>query len=195
MSKIVSIWLFLCFPFLTIGQESHTKKLTYDLENQKELSTWVDSIVTSEMKREFLPGVALAITDSKKIIYQKAYGFANLEKAKNVSITNTIFRIGSITKVFTALALMQLVDNKKIALEDEVNQFLEPELRLKDNYSEPVRIWHLLTHTAGFDQKLQGRIFPNRDERPDLGTFLIGELIRIRPPGQISSYESLPTVS
>ena len=190
MSKIVSIWLFLCFPFLTIGQESHTKKLTYDLENQKELSTWVDSIVTSEMKREFLPGVALAITDSKKIIYQKAYGFANLEKAKNVSITNTIFRIGSITKVFTALALMQLVDNKKIALEDEVNQFLEPELRLKDNYSEPVRIWHLLTHTAGFDQKLQGRIFPNRDERPDLGTFLIGELIRIRPPGQISSYDT-----
>ncbi len=166
------------------------KALHSDLKDPQNLSSFIDSIITSEMEKEQLPAVTFALVHKKKVLIKKAYGVKNVDEGMSVDFDKTLFRVGSISKVFTCIALTQLVDKGLVNLDDDVNQYLEEDLKLDENYPEGVKIWHLLTHTSGFDQKLRGRLFDNKDIRPSIREFLKGELVRIRPPGEMTTYDT-----
>lgn len=154
-----------------------------------EMESFIDSIINEEMQKEHLPGVAFVLVKGGKVILAKGYGYADVEQKKPVAPDRTVFRIGSITKLFTAMAVAQLADRKRIALDDDVNKYLDG-LKVDGRYSEPVRVWNLLTHTAGFDQIGVGRQVSKSEDRKPLGQFLSGQLIRVRPPGQVSCYDT-----
>ncbi|MEB3691314.1 MAG: serine hydrolase [Caldisphaeraceae archaeon] len=101
--------------------------------------------ITTRMSQLFVPSLTLAIMKEGKIIREEAYGFRDLENSLKAT-PDTIYEIASITKVFTATAIMQLVEKGKISLDDPAEKYLPIELRVK---GEPVRIWHLLSHTSG----------------------------------------------
>ena len=111
-----------------------------------ELLDRIDSI----RKQNDVPGLGLAIVSGEKILYEASLGFADIDK--KVSINNkTVFRIGSITKTFTSLALLRLVEQGKLDLNDKVSKHLK-ELPFINTYksSTPIRVAYLLEHTAGF---------------------------------------------
>jgi len=96
------------------------------------------------MRAERIPGVAIAIIDHGKVVLAKGYGFANLEHRVPVSV-DTVFQSGSVGKQFTAAAVMLLVEDGRLSLDDSVTRFL-PEAPPD---WKAIRIRHLLTHTAG----------------------------------------------
>ena len=104
----------------------------------------VDSYVRSQMERHRIPGVALAVVKNGQVVYEKAYGLANVEL--NVPVTpDTVFQIQSITKTFTAAAVMLLVEEGKLSLDDPISGHLDG---TPDTW-KAITLRHLLTHTSG----------------------------------------------
>lgn len=103
----------------------------------------IDSLLQTEFKPSE-PGIAVLIARKDHIIFQKAYGSANMEL--NIPLTaNMVFRIGSISKQFTAVGILKLVEQGKLSLQDSIQQYL-PEFPSK---GYPITIENLLTHTSG----------------------------------------------
>jgi CubicO group peptidase (beta-lactamase class C family) len=104
----------------------------------------VDDYVRAEMKRRMIPGLALVVIRDGEVIKMKGYGFANLEH--DVPVTpDTVFELASVTKQFTAAAVMILVEEGKIKLEDPIAQYLSN----SPEHWKDITVRHLLTHTAG----------------------------------------------
>jgi CubicO group peptidase (beta-lactamase class C family) len=104
----------------------------------------VDAFVRAEMERQKVPGVAIAVVRKGELLLAKGYGFANLEHRVPVT-AETIFQSGSVGKQFTAAAVMCLVEDGRLALDDPIRKHLPdaPEAW------QAVAVRHLLTHTAG----------------------------------------------
>lgn len=112
-------------------------------KQEKALLKQVDNYVSDNHTR-YSPGCAVLIAKNGNIVFEKGYGSANLELNVRVQ-PETVFRIGSITKQFTAIAILQLVEKGKIALDDSIQKFIK-------NYhykGKTITIENLLTHTSG----------------------------------------------
>ena len=97
------------------------------------------------MSKTHLPAISVAMVEDGKVVYSKGFGLRN--KAYGFKATaNTLYAIGSVTKSFTALSIMQLVNEGKLNLEDPVGKYAPLDLK---SMGEPVRVWHLLTHSSG----------------------------------------------
>jgi len=122
-----------------------------------ELAAKIDAAATNTLTRPGAAGISIAVARGDKIIFAKGYGLADVEL--NVPVNaDSIFRIGSVTKQFTAAAVMKLVEEGKISLDATVQTYL-PDFPEKQ---WPVKVRHLLTHTAGVwsytaDEKFMGR--------------------------------------
>ncbi len=104
----------------------------------------VDDYIKSEMRKRQIPGLALAVVKNGKVVKVKGYGFANVEL--DVPVTpDTAFRLGGLSDPFAAIAIMLLVEEGKVGLDDKISKYL-PEA--PDAWSD-ITVQHLLTHTAG----------------------------------------------
>lgn len=105
----------------------------------------VDDYIASEMKNRRIPGLALAVVKNGEVIKAKGYGLANLELDVRVT-TDSVFELASVTKSFTATAIMMLVEEGKVGLDDKISTYL-----INAPYTwRDITVRHLLTHTAGF---------------------------------------------
>jgi D-alanyl-D-alanine carboxypeptidase len=104
----------------------------------------VDDLLHAAMSREHIPGLALAVVKDGEILKAQAYGLADVE-SKTPAKTNTVFRIASVSKQFVATAIMMLVEEGKLSLEDPVSKHLTGTPRRWKR----ITIRHLLTHTSG----------------------------------------------
>jgi CubicO group peptidase (beta-lactamase class C family) len=106
----------------------------------------LDSLVEQQKQVDNIPGIAIAVTDRKKLLRVAAYGLADVA-AKTPVTADTLFEIGSITKSFTAIALLQLHEEGLVDLHAPVTRYL-PWFSVPSKY-EPITLHHLLSHTAG----------------------------------------------
>ncbi|WP_243292220.1 serine hydrolase domain-containing protein [Bacillus sp. FJAT-47783] len=114
---------------------------------EKSLSS-LDAILNEKCKSAHVPGMAIAVSQHGEIVFEKYFGYRDVERLLPVT-SDTIFGVASITKSFTALAIMQLEDERKLSVNDPVVKWL-PELRLTNQaFPENIKIHHLLTHTSG----------------------------------------------
>jgi CubicO group peptidase (beta-lactamase class C family) len=104
------------------------------------------SYISRSLAERGTPGLALALTDRDRLLHTGTYGFADLKRGTPVAET-TLFQIGSITKSFTALALMQLVEQGRLQLEEPLETYL-PWFSVRSAYA-PITVHHVLTHSAG----------------------------------------------
>ena len=104
----------------------------------------VDEIITRELEAVPMAGVSVAISRGGDLLVAKGYGYADIEN--DVPATNeTVYRIGSITKQFTAASIMQLIESGDVSLDDELTRFL-PDYPMQGHV---VTVEHLLNHTSG----------------------------------------------
>jgi D-alanyl-D-alanine carboxypeptidase len=129
------------------------------------LDAWIAETVESREQ----PGLSIGIVYDQELIWAKGYGFADVQ-AKTPATPSTIYRIASITKLFTATALMQLRDQGKLQLDDPVRKYL-PWFSIKDPFADDptITIRHLMTHLAGLPRGSAGlpegqRGFASRDQ-------------------------------
>lgn len=124
---------------------------------QQEISPRIDAYIKGEMQRQQIPGVSLAVVRNGKIALIKSYGLSNVEHQVPVK-PETVFQSGSMGKQFTAAAVMILVEEGKLSLDDKISKyFTDAPEGWKD-----ITVRHLLTHTAGM-----GEYPPDLDMRRD----------------------------
>jgi CubicO group peptidase (beta-lactamase class C family) len=111
----------------------------------------VETFVKSEMDRQHIPGLALLVARDGKTVRAQGFGFSNLEHSVTVK-PETIFQSGSVGKQFTATAVMMLVEEGKIGLDDSITKYF-PEAPAT---WKPVTVRHLLSHTGGFTDYPKG---------------------------------------
>jgi CubicO group peptidase (beta-lactamase class C family) len=113
-------------------------------QSDDSLSAKVDEVVRTQMREQNIPGVSLAVMRNGKIIKATGYGLANVEL--NVPVTpQMVFNPGSVAKAFTATAVMMLVEERKIELNDKISKYLTEAPTAWDE----ITIRRLLTHTSG----------------------------------------------
>ena len=141
------------------------------------------------MQASHIPGAVLIIVKDGRVYTSRAWGLSDTRARTPVSVDRTIFRVGSVSKVVTATALMQQVDRGRLKLDDDVNRYLA-DWKVPATFASPVRVSDLLTHTAGLDEIAPGRkVFREAAVIP-LGDFLRNRIVPRRPPGTISSYNT-----
>jgi D-alanyl-D-alanine carboxypeptidase len=134
---------------------SQTKVRIADVPEVRDALIKVDIWLEGQRIRYDLPGFSVGVVQDQELIWSKGYGFADL--ANKIPATDeTLYRIASITKTFTATAVMQLVEQGKLSLEDPVVQHLPWFTPKNADPAQPVRVWHLLTHTAGLVREPPG---------------------------------------
>lgn len=190
-----ALWLRLACLVVAIGAASRPAGAQLRAERPPDpadiagLQRLGDSVITAAMQREHIPGAALVVVRNSRIVLLKGYGLANVEKRQPVDPRTTIFRIGSISKVFTANAVMQLADRSALSLNEDVNRYLH-RVKIPASSWGPVRVEDLLDHTSGLDEIRPGTQAPTADSVLSLADFLRTRLVRVRPPGQIISYST-----
>jgi len=146
----------------------------------------LNDVVDQAMRRLHVPGVAIGILRSDGVEETTAVGVTSIDNPVPVD-ADTLFQIGSITKTFTATAVMRLIEAGRLDLEAPVHQYL-PELRLADaEVTAKITLRHLLTHTAGFI----GDDFMDTGRGDDaLARYVarMHELPQVTPPGDLFSY-------
>ena len=126
---------------------------------------WVENNVPEMMREARLPGFAIAVVKDGDTIYAGAFGARDTQKNLPAT-TDTLFGIGSITKSFVAISILQLVEQGALSLDDPVAEHLPFELGDPDN---PIRIRHLLTHSPGFPSLATSSVLIARGLGEDTG--------------------------
>jgi len=156
-----------------------------------EVQAFVDPLVMDLMSKYHVPGGAVILVKDGEILYANGYGYADLERKISASAEKTVFRVGSISKLFTWTAVMQLVEQGKLDLNQDVNLYLS-DFQIPATFAEPITLSHLMTHTAGFeDDIVNGAVFVSEAEYQPLDEFLSRKMpARIFPPGQVVAYSN-----
>ena len=114
-----------------------------------EMEAFLDELMAKDMEENHIAGAAVSVVKDGKLFFAKGYGYADVENKVPVDPEQTAFAIGSVGKLFTWTAVMQLVEQGKLDRDADVNTYLD--FRIPDTYPEPITLKHLLTHTAGFE--------------------------------------------
>ena len=157
-----------------------------------DLSAYVDGLVDAAMERDGIAGVTVAVVDREGPLLLRGYGISALEPRRGVDPEGTLFRIASISKTFTYLLGLQLVDAGKLDLDRPVNDYLPEALKLPDDGYAPVLVRHLFTHTAGFEDSAMGHLFVDRADRVLSTTEYLQRHRprRVREPGAFAVYSN-----
>jgi CubicO group peptidase (beta-lactamase class C family) len=146
----------------------------------------VDSVMHSEMAAEKIPGAAVIILDRGRIVLERGYGVADIASRRPADPRTTLWPFASITKIFTATAVVQLAARGRVDLAADVNRYLRS-VRIPAKNWPAVTVANLLTHTDALDE-LPGRQVPSREKELPLEQFLKDRLVPIGPPGVITRY-------
>jgi CubicO group peptidase (beta-lactamase class C family) len=152
-----------------------------------ELEAYLDGLMRAQMAEHDIAGATVAVVRDGALLFSKGYGWADVERRQPVDPATTLFRIGSISKLFTGTAVMQLRDEGLLDLEADVNEYLD--FRIPDTYAQPITLRHLLTHAPGLEDRAFG-LFGAAQGLPR-GEWLRDNLpARVRPPGVLASYSN-----
>ena len=150
--------------------------------DKQDLDAWLDGFMPYALSSGDIAGAVVVVVKDGQVLTEKGYGFADVKTRRPVDPKATLFRPGSVSKLFTWTAVMQQVEAGKIDLDADVNRYLD--FKIPPYHGQPVTMRDLMTHTAGFEETIKD-LFPAKasDVLP------LGKLVsrwtpnRIFPPG------------
>ncbi|WP_191621129.1 serine hydrolase domain-containing protein [Marinihelvus fidelis] len=158
------------------------------------LEAFVDGVVEPLMKNNNSPSGVVAIAKDGELIFAKGYGYQDIDSGKAVDPYTTLFRPGSVSKLFTWVSVMQLVEQGKLDLDTDVNEYLDS-VEIPDTFDEPITLRHIMTHTAGFEDGALGYLIIDDPERavPLKEAMSKYRQERVNPPGKQTAYSNYAT--
>jgi len=163
------------------------------LTDKAELEAFIDGMMAAHFPSRHIPAATIAVVKDGALFFAKGYGFADREKRIPVDPATTLIRPGSISKLFTWTAVMQLVEQGKLDLDADVNSYLKT-FKIPATFPEPITMRHLLTHTPGFEDQGLGLFARDPAELKPLRESLAAKIpARVRPAGSLSSYSNYGT--
>jgi CubicO group peptidase (beta-lactamase class C family) len=150
----------------------------------------LDSLIIPGLKEYHIPGMAIAIVRDSNVVLARGYGYADVDRNIPFDPESTVIRIASVSKLFTGTAVMQLVERGLLDMHQDINTYLT-RFTVEEAFGMPVTLHHLLTHTAGFDERSIGKSARTQESQIPLGDFLATRLPRrICKPGEVYTYSN-----
>lgn len=160
------------------------------LPEPAELEAFMDGLMAGHQDAFPYAGAVVAVVADGKIYFTKGYGFADVATRTPVDPEQTLFRIGSVSKLFGWTAIMQLVEQGTLDLDVDINTYLTG-VTVPKTFEEPVTVGHLMNHTAGFEDRILGLFSKSSTGNRSLAELLNEQLpTRVRPPGLVTSYSN-----
>jgi CubicO group peptidase (beta-lactamase class C family) len=128
---------------------------------QTDADAWLDGFMPGSLARGDIAGAVVVIVKDGEVLTQRGFGYADIAARKDVDPANTLFRVGSTSKLFTWTAVMQLVEQGKIDLDTDVNRYLDFKIPLYRG--KPITMRQIMTHTAGFEDAFKGGYYFQRE--------------------------------
>lgn len=190
MNSILRLALSVAFIAMTYCAVADTPVANARLElTVANLAGALDPLITDWIDKYKGPGAVVVVVKRDGPVFAKGYGFSDIEANKPFTADTTLVRPGSISKLFTGIAVMQLVDAGKLDLDLDVNAYLDFSIPTPEG-GVPVTLRRLLTHRAGFEEHGKGLFSKDREPEP-LGHWLAKNLPpRLFPQGDVAAYSN-----
>lgn len=157
-----------------------------------DVSAFLDGIMPQQLAREDIAGAVVLVVKDGKVMFSKGYGFSDMEKRTPVTPDSTLFRPGSISKLFIWTSVMQQVQQGKLDLDRDVNDYLD--FKIGPKFGKPITLRNIMTHTAGFQETVDGLFVTDLSRMRPLGEYLrTHQPDRIFPPGTTPAYSNYAT--
>lgn len=159
---------------------------------EQDVETWLDGRLPAALQRADIPGATVAVVHDGQILTTRGYGYADTGTDGSapvpVDAEQSLFRIGSVSKLVTATAVMQLVEAGQVDLDTDISAYADVEFDRR--FEGDITLRHLLTHTAGFEESVSGLILPEGSE-VDLGEYSTQDAPQqVYEPGTTPAYSN-----
>ncbi|WP_158751168.1 serine hydrolase domain-containing protein [Acidobacterium sp. S8] len=154
-----------------------------------DLEAFFDGILPLQLERNDIAGASVLVMQNGNVLLKKGYGYADEKTNKPVNPDTTIFRLASISKLFTWVSVMQLEEQGKLDLDTDINHYLD--FQIAPAFGKPIALRNLMTHTGGFEEESNDIIFTDPKKVVSLRDFLIqNQPKRLFPPGTVPAYSN-----
>ena len=162
--------------------------------DKAEAEAFIDGLMAAWLRDKHIAGVTVSIVRDGSLLFAKGYGYADVEKRKPVDPDKTLFRIGSISKLFTWTSVMQLNEQGKLDLSKDINDYLD--FKIPATYPQPITLKDVMTHTPGLEEDGRDLFTEDSAHITPMGKWLPAHMpARVRPPGTFSSYSNWATAT
>ncbi|MEU7972406.1 serine hydrolase domain-containing protein [Micromonospora sp. NPDC049089] len=157
-----------------------------------DVNAWLDGLLPAALDRSGIAGATVAVVNDGKILTTRGYGYADTGAGESAGVPvdpdRHLFRMGSVSKLVTATAVLQLVQDGKLDLDTDVRTYLDFELPLR--HERAVTLRHLLTHTAGFEERIAGLIGTDGSDLNLRKALMTDPPEQIYQPGTVPAYSN-----
>jgi CubicO group peptidase (beta-lactamase class C family) len=174
-------------PATPPGQAAGAVPLT-----KADIDIWLDGYLPYALRTADIPGVVVTVVKDGQLLTARGFGYADSEKRTPVDPERTLFRPGSVSKLITWTAVMQMVEQGKLDLDKDVNTYLD--FKIPDYDGKPITLRQIMTHTAGFEEAIKNLIFSDPAHMQSLGDYLKRWTPkRVFAPGTTPAYSNWAT--
>ncbi|KAA1194128.1 beta-lactamase family protein [Pseudohalioglobus sediminis] len=188
-------WRHLLFTCLGLWCQAVAALAPADLDQPATLTAFADGAMNSLLMQQHTASAVLALSRGGQPVMTRGFGMQDVANSVAVDGQQTLFRIGSVSKLFTWVAVMQQVEQGRLDLDTDVNAYLE-QVEIEDSWpGKPVTLRHIMTHTAGFEDGFLGYLITLEPEqiKPLREAMQRYQPQRVNPPGEISAYSNYAT--
>ncbi|WP_044559349.1 serine hydrolase [Azospirillum sp. B4] len=157
--------------------------------SKADVDTWLDGYMPYALQTGDIAGAVVVVVKDGQVLTQRGFGYADVKEKKPVDPAGTLFRPGSISKLFTWTAVMQQVQAGKLDLDRDVNDYLD--YKIPPAFGKPITLRHIMTHTPGFEETAKYLLLSDPKLAKPLGEAMKRWVpTRIYAPGQIPAYSN-----
>lgn len=155
----------------------------------EDLGAWFDGLVPDAITRGDVAGAVVVVVKDGQVLFERGYGYADVKARKPVDPETTLFRPGSVSKLFTWTSVMQQVQAGRIDLDADVNTYLD--FKIPPYQGKPITMRQLMSHSAGFSDAAKDLIVADPKALVSTESLLKKAIpARIYPPGQVPAYSN-----
>lgn len=155
----------------------------------EDLNAFLGGMVPYAIAQANIAGASVAVVGNGQLIFADGYGFADMKSRRPVVADQTLFRAGSVSKLFTWTAVMQLVEQGKLDLDRNVDDYLD--FKVPEPYGKPITLRDVMTHSAGFEDTVTDLFVNKPSQMFPLRQYLLRHMPPlIEPPGRVVAYSN-----
>ena len=158
----------------------------------EDVASFLDGYMPQQIEHADIAGAVIAVVKDGKLLFARGYGYSDVAKKTPVSPETTLFRPGSISKLFTWTSVMQQVELGKLDLDRDVNDYLD--FKIPPAFGKPITLRNIMTHSTGFEETAKDLFVASVDDLRPNSQYLQAHMpARIFPPGQTPAYSNYAT--
>ena len=185
VAALLGAWLVCVLPARAAAETNPSAGL-----NAAEVEGFVDQVMAIAMTKTYAPGAIVTVVEGDRLVLAKGYGVANAETHATIDPARTLFRIASITKLFTTATALRLEEQGKLDLDADVNRYLT-RVKVPATFADPVTARRLMTHHGGLDTAVGYMDYPNERAAERTREQMSWDISRARPTSALPIYDNM----